>query len=81
MFVSASKALAAMVSKGGLDQRLLLPRMEIVREAAFTVALAVAIEAREAGLGMLRDDDELATLIRKAQWEPHFYPYRPAVAR
>ncbi|MGE5234883.1 MAG: NAD-dependent malic enzyme [Acidobacteriota bacterium] len=77
MFVCASKALAAMVTPAELESGLLLPRMETIREAAFTVAREVAIEAREAGLGMLRDDDELDRLIRKAQWDPRFYAYRP----
>jgi malate dehydrogenase (oxaloacetate-decarboxylating) len=81
MFVCASKALAAMVSRTELDSGLLLPAMENIREVAFTVALAVAIEARDAGLGVLRDDEELAQLIRKAQWEPRFYSYRPGLAR
>ena len=39
----------------------------------------MAIEARDSGLGLLRSDDELGELIRKAQWEPHFYSYRPGV--
>jgi malate dehydrogenase (oxaloacetate-decarboxylating) len=77
MFIQGAKALAAMVTAAELDQGLLLPRMESVSEVAFTVARAVAIEARDAGLGRLLDDDELTALIRKAQWKPHFYPYRP----
>jgi len=36
----------------------------------------VAKEAREAGLGRLLEDKDLEKLIRKAQWEPCFNPYR-----
>ncbi len=79
MFVCASKALAAMVSEAELEKGLLLPGMDTIREVAFTVAKAVAIEARDSGLGVRRDDDALGALIRKAQWEPHFYTYRPGV--
>jgi malate dehydrogenase (oxaloacetate-decarboxylating) len=79
MFICASKALAMMVSEAELERGLLLPGMEAIREVAFTVAKAVAIEARDSGLGLLRSDEELGDLIRKAQWEPHFYPYRPGV--
>jgi malate dehydrogenase (oxaloacetate-decarboxylating) len=77
MFVEGAKALAAMVTAEELEQGLLLPRMETISEAAFTVARAVALEARNQGLGRLLDDDALTALIRKAQWKPHFYPYRP----
>jgi malate dehydrogenase (oxaloacetate-decarboxylating) len=35
------------------------------------------MEARDSGLGRLLGDDELEELIRKAQWEPHYYPFRP----
>ena len=76
MFVEGAKALAAMVTPQELEQGLLLPRMESIGEVAFTVARAVAIEARRAGLGRLLDDGELIALIRRAQWKPHFYPYR-----
>ena len=45
-----------------------------------TVARAVAIEARGAGLGRLLPDDELEALLRRAQWWPRVYPYRPGTA-
>jgi malate dehydrogenase (oxaloacetate-decarboxylating) len=76
MFVQASKALAGMVTAEELERGQLLPPMAAIREAAFTVARAVAIEAREAGLGRLLPDEELAGLLRRAQWSPRVYPYR-----
>ncbi len=81
MFIRGSKELATMMTAADLERGLLLPPMEAIREAAFRVARAVAVEARDCGLGLLRDDDELADLIGKAQWAPHFYPYRPGVLR
>lgn len=77
MFLAASQALSAMVGRTERDRGMLLPDMEDIREVAFQVALAVAREARDAGLGRLLDDESLATMIRAAQWSPRFQPYRP----
>lgn len=77
MFLSASKALSDMVTQEERNLGLLLPPMDNIRKVSFEVAFAVAKEAREAGLGRLLDDEQLAKLIAKAQWEPHYYTYRP----
>jgi malate dehydrogenase (oxaloacetate-decarboxylating) len=76
MFTASAKALSAMITKADEEQGLLLPPMNNIREVSFQVALAVAKEARDAGLGRLLSDDELAALIRQAQWQPKFYSYR-----
>ncbi len=77
MFLRASKALSELVSDTARGQNYLLPDLQNIREVSVQVAKAVAIEARESGLGRLLSDDELELLIRKAQWEPHYYPFRP----
>jgi malate dehydrogenase (oxaloacetate-decarboxylating) len=77
MFLSASKALSGMVTPEQEAQGMLLPDVKGIREVSFTVALAVAKEARDAGLGRLLDDSDLEKVIHKAQWEPIFNPYRP----
>lgn len=77
MFTAGARALSEMVTPAEQGQGLLLPGMQHIREVAARVALAVAIEARDTGLGRMLDDDELAELIRKAQWEPRYVPYRP----
>jgi malic enzyme len=41
------------------------------------VAKAVAIEARNSGLGRLLDDAKYEEVIARAQWEPQYTPYRP----
>jgi hypothetical protein len=41
------------------------------------VAKAVAVEARDSGLGRLLDDDKYAEIIARAQWEPDYAHYRP----
>ncbi len=76
MFIAASKALSGLVRPDQAEGGHLLPEMRDIRRVSFEVALAVAKEARDAGLGRLLDDGELARVIRKAQWSPHFYPYR-----
>jgi len=77
MFTAAAKALSSMVSAAEERQGLLLPKMQTIREVAFRVAVAVAVEARDSGLGRLLGDDELVELVRRAQWEPRYVPYRP----
>jgi malate dehydrogenase (oxaloacetate-decarboxylating) len=76
MFLAASKALSAMVTQEQRDKGLLLPDMKDIREVSFQVAKAVAIQARDAGLGRFVSDDQLSKFIRKAQWDPHYYPFR-----
>lgn len=76
MLLAASKALSGMVSEEQQQQNLLLPDVEDVREVSFRVAFAVAREARDSDLGRILDDDDLAIVIRKAQWEPRYYPFR-----
>lgn len=77
MFLAASEALSAMVSPAQREAGALLPDMEDIRRVSFEVALAVAREARDSGLGRLLDDERLARLVGRAQWTPHYYPYRP----
>ncbi len=77
MFLAASKALSGMITAEQEARGVLLPEMEDIREAAFRVAFAVAREAREQGLGRRLDDESLAAVLRRSQWDPHYYSYRP----
>jgi malate dehydrogenase (oxaloacetate-decarboxylating) len=77
MFLSASKALSRMVTPAQEAEGLLLPEMEDIRKVSATVAKAVAVEARDSGLGRLLDDATLERVVAKAQWDPQFSPYRP----
>ena len=77
MFLAASRTLSELVTAAEREEGLLLPAMEDIRGAALRVALAVAKEARDNGLGRLLSDDELTAVVRKAQWTPRYYPYRP----
>jgi malate dehydrogenase (oxaloacetate-decarboxylating) len=77
MFLTASKALSDMVTPEQREAGLLLPPMADIRAVSRRVAVAVAREARDSGLGRLVDDDQLEHLVAKAQWTPHFASYRP----
>jgi len=77
MFLGASKALSAFVTPEQLSKNMLLPQLTDIRKVSLHVAKAVAIEARESGLGRRLSDEEFSRVIEKAQWEPHYYPYRP----
>ncbi len=79
MFLKASKAVSALVTDEQRRHNKLLPDLSDIRDVSVAVAKAVAVEAREAGLGRLITDEELERLIRKAQWVPHYYPFRPGV--
>jgi malate dehydrogenase (oxaloacetate-decarboxylating) len=79
MFAACSRALTDMVTPEQRAQGALLPGLRDVREASFNVALAVAKEARDSGLGRMVSDEDLARIIRRAQWQPRFLPYRPNV--
>ncbi len=76
MLMAASRAISAMVTPEQEALGLLLPPMEDIRRASAVVAVAVARQAREEGLGRRLDDDHLAQAVAQAQWEPHFTPFR-----
>ena len=77
MFFAASRALSALVTPEQEKQGCLLPPMDDIRAVSRAVATAVAIEARDSGLGRLMDDQKIAAVVAKAQWEPGYAPYRP----
>ncbi|HNV03111.1 MAG TPA: NAD-dependent malic enzyme [Vicinamibacterales bacterium] len=81
MFMAASQALSDMVTPEQAARGQLLPPIGDIRAVSRAVAKAVAVEARDAGLGRLIDDDQYERAIARAQWEPAYAPYRPGRAR
>jgi malate dehydrogenase (oxaloacetate-decarboxylating) len=77
MFLASSRALSAMVTPEQEARGYLLPPMEDIRRVSRAVASAVAIEARDTGLGRLIDDKNYEEVIARAQWEPQYSPFRP----
>lgn len=76
MFIAGSKALSAMLTAEELKAGRLLPPIEDIRSVSLEVALAVAKEARDSGLGIRKSDDELREIIRRAMWQPKYMPFR-----
>jgi malic enzyme len=81
MFLAASRAISAFVTPEQEAMGLLLPGMKDIRKVSAEVAKAVGIEARDAGLGRLLNDDQIEAIVAKAQWVPGYTPYRPGVIR
>jgi malate dehydrogenase (oxaloacetate-decarboxylating) len=76
MFMAASHALSDLVSEDELKTGQLLPNIEGIRHVSTQIALAVAREARESGLGIRADDQKLLKMITNAMWQPKYLPYR-----
>jgi malate dehydrogenase (oxaloacetate-decarboxylating) len=77
MFLAAAKALCGMVTNKQRQEGHLLPEMSDIRKVSRNVAKAVAIEAREAGIGRQLEDEELERLVARAQWDPQYTAFRP----
>jgi malate dehydrogenase (oxaloacetate-decarboxylating) len=77
MFLAASRAISDMVTPEQEARGLLLPEMNDIRRVSAAVALAVGREARDARLGRILDDERLAVIFQRAQWEPAYMAYRP----
>ena len=76
MFVAAAKVLAD-ISPAARDAHApLLPPVAQLRDVAFSVAKAVAREARAEGQCEPFDDEELDGLIACKMWDPVYRPYR-----
>ncbi len=78
MFMAAAKALAAMSPARSNPRNNLLPPVTGLRDVAFGVAKAVALQAHDEGIaaGVARDQIEKA--IRAKMWTPQYVPYRRA---
>jgi malic enzyme len=76
MFMDASRAISDMMTPQDLAQGKVLPAITDVRSVSANVALAVAKVARNTGLGLRADDENLKTMIASAMWDPKYLPYR-----
>lgn len=76
MLMAASRAVSGMVTAEQEAMGLLLPEMEEIRRTSAAVAVAVARTARDEGVGRQLDDAQLERLVVRAQWDPHFTPFR-----
>lgn len=76
MFYAASQAVSDSVTENQRAEGYLLPQLTDIRDVSLKVAVEVAKQARQEGIGMNVSDDRLVELIKKAMWKPHYYPYR-----
>jgi len=76
MFIAGSRAISNMLTQDELKTGRLLPPIEDIRTVSLEVALAVAKEARDSGLGIRQDDERLRGMIANAMWQPKYLPYR-----
>ncbi|MBD3385976.1 oxaloacetate-decarboxylating malate dehydrogenase [candidate division KSB1 bacterium] len=78
MFLASAIALSKMVSQDQLDQGLMLPPIDEIRQVSAKVAHAVTLEARQSGLGVRAGDDKLFDMVKNAMWKPVYLSYRHA---
>ena len=80
MFMAAAKALASSSPARDNPKHNLLPPVSGLREAAVTVALAVALQAHKEGLVTGVSTDQIEQRIRAKMWTPRYVPYRRIAA-
>ena len=78
MFRVAAEALAAEVSEEELNTHRLLPKVRDLRRVTARVAQAVLREARDSGVGLPFQDEDIPGVVADAMWIPRYYPLVPA---
>jgi malic enzyme len=78
MLLAAARALAGAVTDDRLAGGTLLPPIADLRAIARKVAVAVATEARRAGVAGLPEDRDIGAEVRAATWWPTYVPYERA---
>jgi malic enzyme len=70
MFLVAATTLAAMIPADRLAAGALYPRLTELRPISRAIAIAVACEARDAGIAPIRTDEQIAAAVDAAMWTP-----------
>jgi malate dehydrogenase (oxaloacetate-decarboxylating) len=78
MFLAAARALSVVAPSRANPEEPLYPRIEDVRAASRTVALAVGSEAIRAGVAAPCDLPTLTKRVDALIWQPRYHPLRPA---
>jgi malate dehydrogenase (oxaloacetate-decarboxylating) len=81
MFRVAAEALAAEASEDEVGGRRLLPKVRDLRRVTAHVAEAVVREARDAGVGLPFENEEIAMTVAAAMWTPRYLPLVPSERR
>jgi malic enzyme len=72
MFLVAASTLAGMVTPQRLATGALYPRLSELRPISRAIAIAVAREARDRGLGRIMPDEEIEAAVDAATWMPSY---------
>jgi malic enzyme len=72
MFRCAAECLAAQVADGELAAGALYPRVRDLRRVSARIAVAVAREARDSGVGRPLDDEVIPRAVTQTQWNPEY---------
>ena len=72
MFLVAARTLAAQVSRERVQTGAIYPALADLRSVSLEIAVAVAAEARDAGVGRQLPDEALRTAVVEAMWEPSY---------
>ena len=75
MFLAAARTLADMVDPERAAAGALYPRLADLGAVSRAIAVAVAREARDAGLGRMLPDESLAAAVDQARWRPEYRSY------
>jgi malate dehydrogenase (oxaloacetate-decarboxylating) len=78
MFVAAARALSNWSPARQDPTDALYPRLEVVRDVARDVALAVGLEAQHAGVAPQLAPEELTRRVKAHMWDPIYPRYRAA---
>ena len=72
MFLAAATTLAGMIPADRLAAGALYPRLSDLRPISRAVAIAVAREARDAGLAPIRTDEQIEAAVEAEMWIPAY---------
>ena len=72
MFLAAASALAEMVTPERLAEGALYPALTDLRAVSRRIAIVVAREARDQGLGRLATDGEIEAAVDATMWDPAY---------
>jgi malate dehydrogenase (oxaloacetate-decarboxylating) len=76
MFLAAAREVAALVTPRRFEAGALYPPVGELRAVSRRIAIAVAEEARQAGLAGIGPEIDLAAEVAAAMWWPEYVPYR-----
>jgi malate dehydrogenase (oxaloacetate-decarboxylating) len=79
MLLAAARVLADRVGPSRLAEGALYPPLGRLREVSQSIAVAVAREARDSGVGRPISDAEVDDSVTQQMWWPDYVSYRPAL--